>query len=151
MKFLIDQFRDFCVVFKYGLSGCVAAGSQLGALALLVEVVHLSYLMAVILAFVFSALVSFFLQKFLTFRDNSLSRVHFQMIQYVFLALAMLILNVSFMYFFVEIVRIWYILAQIITIFVTAVVSFLFNKLYIFNKQEITPLSYKQKEESFLS
>ncbi|MDP2705038.1 MAG: GtrA family protein [Patescibacteria group bacterium] len=146
MKFLIDQFRDFRVVFKYGVSGCIAAGSQVGMLALFVEVFGISYLVGVVWAFIFSAFVSFGFQKFWTFKDHSLHRVHFQMIQYVFLAGGMLALNVAFMYFFVDIVHIWYIVAQILTIGITAVVSFLFNKIFIFSREEVQPIPYNEKE-----
>ncbi|MCK5059867.1 MAG: GtrA family protein [Candidatus Pacebacteria bacterium] len=142
MRFLIDQFKDFRIVFKYGVSGCIAASTQLGILAFLVEKIHISYLVAVIWAFVCSALVSFSLQKFWTFRDNSLTRVHFQMIQYVFLAFAMLTLNVAFMYLFVDIIHLWYIFAQVITIGITAVISFLFNKLFIFRKEDVESSSH---------
>lgn len=144
MKFLIAQFKDLRIVFKYGVSGCIAAGSQVGTLALLVEVVHIRYLPAVVWAFIFSAFVSFGFQKFWTFRDHSLHRVHFQVVQYVFLALAMLTLNVTFMYFFVDILHVWYILAQILTIGITAFVSFLCNKIFIFNKEEIEILPGKE-------
>ena len=146
MKFLIDQFRDFRVVFKYGVSGCIAAGSQVGMLALFVEVFGISYLVGVVWAFIFSAFVSFGFQKFWTFKDHSLHRVHFQMIQYVFLAGGMLALNVAFMYFFVDIVHIWYIVAQILTIGITAVVSFLFNKIFIFSREEVQPIPHNEKE-----
>lgn len=137
MKFLIDQFRDFRIVFKYGISGFIAASTQIGVLAFLVERVRLSYLTAVVWAFVCSALVSFSLQKFWTFRDHSLDRVHFQIIQYVFLALTMLTLNVAFMYFFVDVIHLWYIFAQVLTVGVTAITAFLYNRLYIFSKEKI--------------
>lgn len=146
MHFLIDQFKDFRIVLKYGASGGVAAGSQVGMLALFVEVFHVTYLVGVVWAFIFSAFVSFVLQKFWTFRDLSLHRVHFQMIQYVFLALVMLSLNVAFMYFFVDILHIWYIVAQILTIGITASVSFLCNKIFIFSKEEARSISYNEKE-----
>lgn len=133
-KFFLTHFKDLRVVAKYGISGSIAAASQIGVLAFLVEQINMQFIFAVIYAFIFSAFVAFTLQKFWTFRDRSLNHVHFQMMQYVALVLVAFTLNITLMYIFVGIFNIWYIFAQIITIGMVAVVTFLSNKIFIFNK-----------------
>lgn len=134
--FVFNQFKDIRVVVKYGLSGSVAAVSQLAALAFLVERLRLWYIPASIMAYIFSATVSFGLQKFWTFRDHSLEGIHFQAFLFMTLAFSMLALNTALMYILVDIFHIWYFLSQVFAIGVTAFTSFMFNKTVIFNREK---------------
>lgn len=136
------------MLVKYGISGSIAALVQLGTLIFLVERVSMGHIPAVALAFIVSALVAFSFQKFWTFRDHSLSRGHFQMISYVALAALAFFLTVFLMYFFVKVLHIWYILAQVVTIGLVTIVTFLTNKNIIFNRQSVIFREREEKEEN---
>lgn len=123
------------MVLKYGVSGSIAVLVQIGTLILSVEHFSINHIPAAAIAFITSAIVAFTFQKFWTFRDHSLSHSHFQMISYLILALLAFFLTMLFMYFFIEILHIWYVLAQIITIGLVTIVTFLTNKNIIFNRQ----------------
>ena len=125
------------MLVKYGISGSIAATVQLGTLYFLVEKVQVWHLYAVVYAFFTSAAVAFFLQKFWTFRDASLKGAHFQMVSYLVLALTALLLNVGLMYLFVDVLRLWYMLAQVLTMGLVVVIVFLCNKNIIFNRESV--------------
>ena len=139
--FLSAQLRDYRLVAKYIVSGGIAAASQLGMLIFLVERFHVGHLAAVVYAFVFSALIAFGLQKFWTFRDRSMSKAHFQVALYLALVLVALLLNVLLMYVFVDIFRLWYVAAQVVTIGLVTIVTFLCNKNIIFSGKGVSFLS----------
>ncbi|MDO8604228.1 MAG: GtrA family protein [bacterium] len=139
LEFLLAQARDYRLIAKYIISGSIAAVSQLGMLVFLVERVHVWHLLAVVYAFFFSASIAFCLQKFWTFNDRSMRRAHFQAALYAILILIALSLNVLLMYIFVDIFQIWYVIAQIITMGMVTVVTFLSNKYIVFGDHEAMP------------
>ena len=149
LRFFIDQFKDYRLIVKYVVSGSIAALAQLGILAFLVERVHLWHIWAVVYAFFFSASVAFILQKFWTFRDASMDKAHFQMTSYLLLAAMALLLNVLLMYLFVDIFRLWYIFAQIITMGLVVIVVFLCNKYIIFNRESLIFGGKKDNNNNF--
>ncbi|MEK7607795.1 MAG: GtrA family protein [Patescibacteria group bacterium] len=133
------------MLLKYAISGGIAALVQIGTLVLLVERASMDHIPAVALAFIVSAFVAFTFQKFWTFRDHSLSRSHFQMTSYLILAVTAFFLTIFFMYLFVEVLYIWYVLAQIVTTGLVAIVTFLINKNIIFNRQSVIFREEKDK------
>ena len=137
IEFFKDQFKDWKLLAKYVISGSTAALVQLGILALLVEKFRLWHLHAVVYAFLISATVAFFLQKFWTFRDVSMDNAHFQMFSYLLLASVAFLMNIGLMYLFVDIMGWWYIFAQILTMGMVVVVVFLCNKYFIFNRKSV--------------
>lgn len=136
LEFLIAQLKDYRLIAKYIISGSIAAVSQLGMLVFLVERLHIWHILAVVHAFLFSAVIAFCLQKFWTFSDRSMSRAHFQAALYAILLSVALSLNVLFMYVFVDLLHIWYVAAQIVTMGLVTIVTFLSNKYIIFGKNE---------------
>ncbi|MDO8579722.1 MAG: GtrA family protein [bacterium] len=143
IKLFFSQFSDVKMLIKYGISGGIAALVQIGTLIFLVEQVSMDHISAVALAFIISAFVAFTFQKFWTFRDHSLSRGHFQMVSYLTLVTLAFFLTMFFMYLFVEVFHIWYVLAQIVTIGLVTIVTFLTNKNIIFNRQSVI---FREKE-----
>lgn len=137
IEFIKSQLTDWRLIVKYVVSGSIAALTQILILAFLVEKLQMWHIKAVIIAFFISACVAFFLQKFWTFRDVSLDKAHFQMSSYLLLAFFALFSNILLMYFFVDILRIWYIFAQILTMGLVVIVVFLCNKYIIFNRKSV--------------
>lgn len=145
IKSFFSQFSNIKMLIKYGISGGMAVLVQLGTLIFLVERISMNHIFAAAIAFIVSAFVAFALQKFWTFRDNSLSRGHFQIISYLTLALVAFLLTIFLMYLFVDIFNIWYVLAQIITTGLVAIITFLTNKNIIFNRESVI---FREKEEN---
>ncbi len=139
IDFLIRQFKEPKLIFKYVISGSIAATAQIGILAALVELKSLNHLVAVAIAFILSAFVAFGLQKFWTFRDSSMAHSHFQMGLYLALAAIALSLNIFFMYLFVDVLHMWYIFGQILTIGIVTSITFLCNKNIVFRRGFIIP------------
>lgn len=137
IKFVKSQFSDWQLLVKYIVSGSIAATTQILVLAFLVEFFNMWHIKAVIIAFFISSCVAFLLQKFWTFRDVSMDKAHFQMTSYLLLMLVALFLNVLLMYIFVDIMGLWYILAQLLTMGLVVIVVFLTNKYIIFNRESI--------------
>ncbi len=132
IKFFLSQLSDPWLLARYIVSGLTAAAIQLGSLALLVEKGILSHTAAVPVAFVLSAIVAFILQKFWTFGHRTIEGMHFQIGLYMVLLAVALLLNVILMYVFVDLAHMWYVLAQIVTIALVTIVTFLSNKYFVF-------------------
>lgn len=139
IRFILAQFSQPFLIFKYVASGLVAASVQVGTLAFLVEIAGFHHRGAVPIAFVTSAIVAFCFQKFWTFRDKSLEHSHFQAVLYLTLVLVAFLLNIFFMYIFVDVFHLWYIFAQIVTIGLVTIVTFLCNKNIVFKRGFIIP------------
>lgn len=122
-------------LIRYLISGGTAATSNVIFLFLLVQYGGVYYLYASILAFVMSIAVSFTLQKFWTFRDGPLYDMHRQFARYLIVIFFGLLLNTALIYFFVEVTDIWYVLAQMLTTAVIAVINYFFYRHFVFRER----------------
>lgn len=137
IDFFLSQVYKKKIYVKYIISGGTAAGVDLVLLYILTDIVGLWYLLSAILAFIAAYFVSFYLQKFWTFRDNSRQRIYQQMTLYLIVGLTNLSINTFGMYILVDKLKVMYILAQIIMGALIAISSFLIYKFIIFKKQNI--------------
>lgn len=129
---LLNLILKYKRPIKYVISGGTAAFTDLAILFILEHFFDKHYLVASMVAFSVAFFVSFLLQKFWTFKDNSMDTVHHQMFKYLFVGLVNLGINTLFMYIFVDIMGVWYILAQILSGFIIACGSFFIYKIFIF-------------------
>lgn len=125
-------------LIRYLISGGTAAASNVIFLFLLVQYGGMYYLYASILAFMMSIAVSFTMQKFWTFRDDPLHDMHRQFARYLIVILFSLALNTALIYFFVEVTALWYVLAQIFTTAVIAVVNYFFYRYFVFRERSLS-------------
>lgn len=133
-EFFSQNLHHFKQLTRYVISGGSAATVNLTILYLLTSRLHIWYLFSAILAYVISFFVSFFLQKFWTFRDGRKEQMHKQMTIYFFVALAGLGINTLFIYLFVDVFHIWYLSAQFIVSGFLAFSNFAIYKFFIFNR-----------------
>jgi len=119
---------------RYLVSGGTAALINFLLLFALTEFLEVWYLASAVIAFIVSFCASFTLQKFWTFRDGRLSAAPRQMVQHLSLAVGMIALDTVFLYLAVEILGLWYMLAQFIIFGALAVGSFFIYSRYIFKK-----------------
>ncbi len=133
-RFLFNNYYKYLRVIKFLIAGGTAASVNLVILYLLTEFAHFWYLISSAFAFIISFFVSFYLQKFWTFADNSREKIIKQMTSYLIVALLNLFLNLLLMLFFVEIVGLWYMLAQLISEALIATESYLVYNVLIFSR-----------------
>jgi len=126
--------RGFTIA-RFLVSGCIAASVDFSLLFCLTHYLGIHYLLSSGLAFVAAASVGFTLQKFWTFRDASLSRVHRQAIQYLGLGVANLGINTAFMFILVDKLQLWYMFSQVIVCGILAVNNFFLYNICIFKTQ----------------
>ncbi|MDP3900201.1 MAG: glycosyltransferase [bacterium] len=122
------------IYLKYLIAGGTAAATDLGLLFIFTELLGFFYLVSAVLAFCIAFFVSFYLQKFWTFRDPNRDQMPRQMAVYLTVALVNLGLNTLGMYVLVGWLGIWYLLAQVIIGSALALESFIIYNFVIFNK-----------------
>jgi len=120
-------------VIKFIISGGTAAAVDLVLLYIFYDLLLWKIVLASSVAFILAFLVSFSLQKFWTFRDNSQDRIFGQFIVYMLNALLGLYLNGLFIHLLVNRYDVWYILAQIIINLLLGFWNFIVFRFLIFN------------------
>ncbi|MDD4333136.1 MAG: GtrA family protein [Patescibacteria group bacterium] len=130
---LYEKLDKKKIIIKYIISGGIATTVDLGLLYFFTDIFKIWYLASATFAFVIAFFVSFSLQKFWTFRENSREKIIQQLSLYLITGLINLGINAAGMYILVDILNLWYILAQIIMGGVVAIGSFLVYKFVIFN------------------
>lgn len=113
----------FLFFMRYLFAGGLAFGTNLALLFIFAYYFHLWYLTASTLAFIVSVIVSFTVQKFITFRDRTTDTVHHQIAKYIAIALFNVSANGGIMYALVDLAQIHYMFAQIFSAGIIAVWS----------------------------
>ena len=121
-------------LIKYVISGGTAATTDLFLLFIFYEVLEINVVAAATLAFMAAFFVSFYLQKFWTFRDNSKDKIKRQMLVYFAVGAVNTFVNAWAMDLLVNSWHVWYLLAQIIASGTIALYSFIIYKFFIFAK-----------------
>ena len=131
------HLRKRARLLRYLVSGSTSAVIDFLFLYLLTDIWGMHYLFSAILAFIIAFFVSFFLQKFWTFEDDSTERVHEQAVLYFVVAGINLGINTALMYYFVDILGIWYMAAQFLASGLIACESFFISRMLFSGKKHI--------------
>lgn len=126
---LLDKRKKF---IKYFISGGTAAFVHLSLLFIFTDFLGLWYILSTSLGFLFAFLVSFYLQKFWTFRDKNREKEKKQMVVYFLVGVSNMFINAGGMYVLVDFFGIWFMLAQVIMNLSIAVSSFVIYNFIIF-------------------
>lgn len=119
-------------IFRYVISGLAAAVVNIFIIYAATDWLGIWYLASSVLAFLGAICVSFTLQKFWTFKNNSTSDVHRQMLMYVIFALFTICFNTLLVYLEVQYLGVHYVLAQIISNAILALINFFVYKKIVF-------------------
>jgi len=130
---MINLLLKYKRIIKYLIAGGTAAFVDLGLLYFFTDILEIWYLISASLAFIIAFFVSFFLQKFWTFRDRDKEIMYKQMGLYLVVAIVNLLINAALMYIFVDGFKIWYMLAQFLISGLIAIESYWVYKIFIFN------------------
>jgi putative flippase GtrA len=117
---------------RYLVAGGTATASNFATLYVLTEFAHVWYLASSIAALTVGFVVSFILQKFWTFQNKGLARVHVQLPLHILLSLANVGANTVMLYGMVEYLHIWYLAAQFINAAILATCNFFVYRRFIF-------------------
>jgi len=141
---MFNLLQKYKQIIKYLIVGGTAALVDLVLLYILTDILGIWYLTSASLAFIVAFFVSFFLQKFWTFRDTDKEKMYKQLGIYLAVALINLLINAGLMYILVDGFKAWYILAQIIASGLIAIESYFIYNFFIFNNKS-APLNGKIK------
>lgn len=119
---------------RFIISGGTATAINLGVIFLLTHVLGLWYLTSSVIAFMVAFFVSFTLQKFWTFEDASRSRLRSQASLYLIVILIGLGINTTLIYTLVEYAQLHYLVAQLISGVLIAVMNYFSYKHLVFRK-----------------
>ncbi|MCE9629063.1 MAG: GtrA family protein [Candidatus Vogelbacteria bacterium] len=118
--------------FRFIIAGSLGAGVNLFIFHLLFSVLMFHYLFASMVAVGVSLMVSFLLQKFFTFKNKEINNLSSQVGGYLSVAGFNLAANVAIVFFLVEWLNTFELLAQGLAAAILAVSSFIFYRFFIF-------------------
>lgn len=121
------RLRDLVIV-RYFIFGSVAALTQLAALAAFVELGRFEAPVSSTLAFAIAVVVNYILQRNFTFRSEGRREVEFP--KFVLISIGGLLLNYIIMS--VLVYYIYYIISQIVSLFVVFIYNFEANRRFVF-------------------
>jgi putative flippase GtrA len=130
---LLDRHKKIC---KFVLAGGTSTAVHLLSLYLLHQYLNLAVVIASSLAFVIAFIVSFSLQKYWTFRNYSKKQLTRQLSIYLIIAIISLNINAFAIHYLVNVLNIWYLLAQLLVSFLISIFNFFSYKLLVFKKNE---------------
>ncbi len=130
---LIQYFQENKTqMLRYGIVGATGAVVDLVALYFLTEFVGWHYLLSATLAFIFSALLNFYLNRVWTFRV--LADPKKQLVIFAFVSVSGLLLNNCILYALVEWLGFYYMYSKVVAIALVTIWNFLWNKYLTFKK-----------------
>ncbi len=113
-------------------SGGMGAVTNIGLLFILTHYFGIYYIISGIISFTLSISVTFFLQKRLTFKDTTAHDIHKKFATFTLIAIVNLCINTLLLYFLVEKLGVYYVLAQILSSGVIAFWSYFAYKFFVF-------------------
>ncbi|KKR08582.1 MAG: hypothetical protein UT32_C0001G0102 [Parcubacteria group bacterium GW2011_GWC2_39_14] len=125
----IDRKLGFKELCRYGSVGIIGSLIDLALLNILVQFTKLDIYHSIVVAFLCSVIVSYFLHCSWTFR---VARGATRLMVYVFTATFSLILNVVIMYFFMEHLNWWYNYAKLTALLIVVAWNYFVSKVLIF-------------------
>lgn len=131
---LVSSVINHNKIVRYLIGGTTVAISQIFLLFVFTEYIGLWYLFSSMLSVCYAIVASFLAQKLWVFRNKDTYGTFRQFIQFIILMIADTIINITSMYFWVDIVGFWYVPSQILTGFVIMFINFTVYKIIIFKK-----------------
>lgn len=129
-----NSYPSHMKVFRYIVSGGMATLTNLFFLYIFTDLFGVWYLLSAVFSYIISFAVSFTMQKYWTFQDDSNDKIKSQAIIYVIVTSANLALNTFLIYLFVE-QGLHYLFAQVLSSIIIAVESFFVYR-FLFRSEE---------------
>jgi len=135
MDYILSQLYKKKQYIKFVISGGTAASVDFSLLYLLHGILFWHVILSASIAFAAAFFVSFYLQKFWTFRDSDKKGMQKQMAIYFGVGITNLLVNAIGMHFLIKWFNVHYILAQLICSVLIAMGNFLMYKFVIFKNR----------------
>lgn len=138
MFLFLKEFKPF---FKYSIVGVIGTFLDLAALYLLVEYGRMEVIPASVVSFLLAVVNNFIFNKIWTFQNKS-TNYRKLFIKFLIVSIVGLLLTITCMYIFVNLIKIWYMFAKALTSLVVLIWNFLGNKFWTFrikNQNIIAP------------
>ncbi len=129
-KSFLKQFIKFGIV---GASGILV---NLAILFLFTETFKLYYVFSEVIAFLVSGVNNYILDKIWTFQEVLKEKIVRKYSRFIIISIITLIVNLYLLFFLVEILNIWYILAELEAIIFVFILNFIGNKFWTFRKYD---------------
>lgn len=129
-----NLIQKYSQIIRYIIAGCVATGSNLVILFISVQYFQLWYLTGAIISFSLAVVISYLLQKFFVFKNYRKDNISTQFFRFFIYNIVMLGFNTLLMYFFVDIIHIWYLLSQALTAIIIAFMNYIYFNKIVFKK-----------------
>lgn len=120
---------------RYLVASCAAVVTHLAVLVILVQLAELPKPLASAMGFCCAIPVNYVIQHRYVFRKTGAHIYYF--IRYLLITLTMMLVNVMIFWIFTSIFGIFYILSQLLTIGIIAVLNFLFNRAFTFANRPV--------------
>ncbi|MBS3027307.1 MAG: GtrA family protein [Dolichospermum sp. DET50] len=115
---------------RYGIVGAIGTITHLLILLLLVEILSFNPIISSSLAFIVVVFISYYLNYNWTFKSTT---KHFTvLIRYIIVCLSGFTLNIIIMFIVVDVLNLYYMLGQIISIIVIPISNFILNNRWAF-------------------
>ena len=121
------------LIFRFLVSGGVAAGVNVGILYFFTDWFGWWYLASAVLSFLAAVVTGFVLQKTWTFSHREGGKIHKQFMTYVAWTTISFFLNLLFLYCLVDVIGVYYLLSQLISSAVLAAGSLVIYSRLVFS------------------
>jgi len=129
-----NLIQKYSQIIRYIFAGCVATGANLAILFILVHYLKLWYLTSAVISFSLAVVISYSLQKFFVFKNYEKENIPTQFFHFLIYNIVMLGFNTLLMYFFVDIIKVWYLLAQAFCAIIIACMNYIYFNKIVFKK-----------------
>lgn len=131
IKNLIQKYSQ---IIRYIFAGSVVTGSNLAILFISVHYFKLWYLAGAVISFSLAVVISYLLQKFFVFKNYGEKEISTQFFHFLIYNIVMLGVNTLLLYFFVDIIKVWYLLAQALCAIIIACMNYIYFNKIVFKK-----------------
>lgn len=131
-QMILKVWNERYKLLKFLFSGGSATAVNFFFLYAFTEWLGFYYLVSVVIAFLMAVCISFFLQKFWTFEDNSKDGIHGQILIFIIFAIINTCINALLVFLSVEYIGLHYMLGQFFSSGLIAFESFFVYKYFIF-------------------
>ncbi len=141
---------DFKIFIKYAVVWLSWTIIDLTSLYFFVDILKIYLYLWITLSFLLAVLNNFLFNKLWTFRDKSIKYKR-QFIKFLIVSIIWFILTLFFMYIFVDLIKIYYLYAKIMTSMIVILWNFLWNKYWTFKNNSNILIQEKKDFDTYIS
>jgi putative flippase GtrA len=138
----------FFQIVRYTLAGGAAIVTHLAILSLLIELTQINKTLASAIGFACAIPVNYLLQHFFVFHSSGAHGIRFA--RYILVTLSVMMLNALFFWILAEVLKIQYVIAQLITTALVFTINFVSNRSYTFSnldrRDSVNDAAYQRGE-----